>query len=587
MVGTRPALYDRPAVKDEAIDVPGQSAPPRTRRGDDLSPAIVALSELYQRAQKRVLGHVLEAKRISSRLLDRHQLAAHALAYLATELEAARQLADWSVRVQLDGTGGDLERRIAGCYIGELCRSLVGGIELGPCESIALSQMWLETEDVQATLLSTAVQALCEQYASGDAVCTLARISAEQSSFGSPGLGDETLIAISQEFRRFSDREVIPIAQDIHRKDILIPAELISQLSELGVFGLTIPETYGGQGLGKVAMCLVTEELARGYIGVGSLGTRAEIAAELVLGGGTDEQKQRWLPEIASGQVMPTAVFTEPNFGSDLAHIKTRAEKQPDGSWKIYGAKTWITNATRADLMTLLARTNPDDPGYGGLSMFLAPKTRGSETDIEREGFPDPGISGTEIKVLGYRGMKEFEIGFDGFEVPADGLLGGQEGQGFKQLMATFESARIQTAARGVGVAQAALERAMSYAHERIQFGVPIANFPRVQRKLGRMICRIMAARQLTYFAARAKDGGKRCDLEAGMAKLLATRAAWESADACVQIHGGNGYAEEYVASRLLVDARVLSIFEGANEIQAHVIARRLLEQAAEATGAE
>jgi (2S)-methylsuccinyl-CoA dehydrogenase len=577
-------LYDQAAVKEDTIDVPGPSAPPRTRRGDDLSPAILALSELYYRAEKRVLGHVVEAKRISSRLLDRHQLAAHALAYLAMELEAGRQLADWADRVGRDGTGGELERRIAGCYIGELCRGLVGGIQLGPCESIALSQMWLEAEDVEATLLMPAVEALCEQYASGDAVCTLARLSAEQSNHGARGLGDDSLVAIAEEFRRFTDREVVPIAQDVHRRDVLIPAELVAQLGELGVFGLTIAESDGGQGLGKVAMCLVTEELSRGSLGVGSLGTRAEIAAELVASGGTEEQKRRWLPEIASGQVMATAVFTEPDFGSDLAHIKTRAEKQPDGSWKIYGAKTWITNATRADLMTLLARTNPDDPGYGGLSMFLAPKTRGSETDIVTDGFPDSGITGTEIKVLGYRGMKEFEIGFDGFSVPADGLLGGVEGQGFKQLMATFESARIQTAARAVGVAQAALECAMSYAHERIQFGVPIASFPRVQRKLGRMLCRIMAARQLTYFAARAKDGGKRCDLEAGMAKLLATNAAWECADACVQIHGGNGYAEEYVASRLLVDARVLGIFEGANEIQAHVIARRLLEQAAETT---
>ena len=297
------------------------------------------------------------------------------------------------------------------------------------------------------------------------------------------------------------------------------------------------------------------------------------------MGGGTDEQKQEWLPKLASGEVLPTAVFTEPNFGSDLAHIKTKGEKQSDGSWKISGAKTWITHGTRADLMTLLARTNPDDPGYAGNSMFLATKTRGSEEKPETEGFPDEGITGTEIKVLGYRGMKEFEIGFDGFAVDKDALLGGEEGKGFKQLMVTFESARIQTAARGVGMAQAALEQSMLYANDRIQFGGPLFNFPRVQRKIGRMITRIMATRQLAFYAARTKDAGRRCDLEAGMAKLLGTRAAWEAADACVQIHGGNGYAEEYTASRLLVDSRVLSIFEGANEIQANVIARRLLEQ--------
>ncbi|MEZ4376345.1 MAG: acyl-CoA dehydrogenase family protein [Polyangiaceae bacterium] len=403
----------------------------------------------------------------------------------------------------------------------------------------------------------------------------------EKRSFGAWALGDETLEAVQTEFRRFAvQSEVEPIAQDAPQGRVLIPMELIQKMAELGVFGLTIPEEYGGQGLDKVAMCVVTEELSRGYIGAGSLGTRAEIAAELILGGGTEEQKQEWLPKLASGEVLPTAVFTEPNNGSDLAHLKSRAEKQADGSYLVSGAKTWITHATRADLMTLLVRTNPDDDGYGGLSMMLATKSRGSETNPETEGFPDDGITGTEIKVLGYRGMKEFEIGFDNFKVAGDALLGGVEGQGFKQLMATFESARIQTAARGVGVAQSALDQGLKYAQERIQFGAPIFEFPRVQRKIGRMVARIMACRQLTFFAARAKDSGKRCDLEAGMAKLLGTRAAWESADACVQIHGGNGYAEEYVASRILVDARVLSIFEGANEIQAHVIARRLLEQA-------
>jgi (2S)-methylsuccinyl-CoA dehydrogenase len=554
-------------------DDPAKSASPHTLRGDDLAPAIEALDELYQRARKRVLDHVTEAGRISSRLLDRHQLAAHALAFLATELEAARQLADWCGR-----TPGELERRIAGAYLGELCRTLVGGVDLGPCESIGLGQMWLEHDDVRDTLQSPAVQAVAERFASGDSVCEIARLAQSQGSYGSFGLDDDTLSAVQAEFRRFVDHEVIPIAQGVHREDRLIPLDLVGKMAALGVFGLTIPEVYGGQGMGKVAMCLITEELSRGYIGVGSLGTRAEIAAELILGGGTEQQKKSWLPRIASGEVLPTAVFTEPNFGSDLAHIKTRTEKQADGSYKVYGSKTWITNATRADLMTLLVRTNPEDSGYGGLSMFLAAKARGSESDIEGAGFPEPGMTGTEIKVLGYRGMKEFEIGFDGFVVAGDGLLGGVEGHGFKQLMATFESARIQTAARGVGVAQAALDEAMRYAGERIQFGVPIFSFPRVQRKIGRMVIRIMAARQLAFFAARAKDGGKRCDLEAGMAKLLATRVAWESADACVQIHGGNGYAEEYVASRLLVDARVLSIFEGANEIQAHVIARRLLE---------
>jgi (2S)-methylsuccinyl-CoA dehydrogenase len=319
-------------------------------------------------------------------------------------------------------------------------------------------------------------------------------------------------------------------------------------------------------------MCVVSEELSRAYIGVGSLGTRSEIAGELIRVSGTPAQKQRWLPGIASGAVLPTAVFTEPNAGSDLASLQTRAVKDGD-VYRIYGAKTWITHAARSDLMTLLARTGAPNSGYRGLSMFLAPKPRGDDANP----FPAEGMSGTEIPVLGYRGMKEYEIGFDGFAVPADQLLGGVEGEGFKQLMATFESARVQTAARAVGVAQNAFELAMAYAQERRQFGRNIAAFPRVQLKLTMMAVETMMARQLAYFAAREKDSGRRCDIEAGMAKLLAARVAWGNADNAVQIHGGNGYAIEYPISRVLCDARILNIFEGAAEIQAQIIARGLL----------
>ena len=373
--------------------------------------------------------------------------------------------------------------------------------------------------------------------------------------------------------RKFADDKVVPYAQDWHRRNQYIPLEVVVQMADLGVFSLTIPEDYGGMGLGKESMCVVSEELSRGYIGVGSLGTRSEIAAELILGGGTEDQKRKWLPKIASGEVLPTAVFTEPNTGSDLASLKTRAVRQGD-AYKVYGNKTWITHPVRADLMTLLVRTNPAEKGYRGLSMLLAEKPRGSDDNP----FPAAGMSGTEIEVLGYRGMKEYEIAFDGFLVGADGLLGGAEGLGFKQLMATFESARIQTAARAIGVAQAAMEQARSYAQARVQFGEPIGNFPRVADKLAMMAVEIMIARQLTYYAARQKDSGRRCDLEAGMAKLLAARVAWANADNAVQIHGGNGFALEFPASRILCDARILNIFEGAAEIQAHVIARRLLD---------
>jgi (2S)-methylsuccinyl-CoA dehydrogenase len=347
-------------------------------------------------------------------------------------------------------------------------------------------------------------------------------------------------------------------------------------MAELGVFGLAVPEAYGGLGMGKIAMCVVTEELSRGFLGVGSLGTRAEIAAELIRLGGTEEQKRTWLPKIASGEVLTTAVFTEPNTGSDLGSLTTRAVRQGD-VYRVTGAKTWITHGARSDLMTLLARTDPKEPGYRGLSMFLAEKPRGSDADP----FPAKGMSGGEIEVLGYRGMKEYEIAFDGFEIPARNLLGGVEGQGFKQLMATFESARIQTAARAVGVAQAALEIGLKYAQERVQFGKPIYAFPRIFGKIAAMAVETMVVRQLTYFAAREKDSERRCDIEAGMAKLLAARVAWAAADNALQIHGGNGYALEYPISRVLCDARILNVFEGAAEIQAQVIARGLLGRGA------
>ena len=338
------------------------------------------------------------------------------------------------------------------------------------------------------------------------------------------------------------------------------------------MFGLTVGEEHGGSGLGKIAMCVVSEALSGGYIGVGSLGTRAEIAAELIGIAGTAAQKARWLGPLASGEVLPTAVFTEPSTGSDLGSLRTRAVRDGD-VYRVTGAKTWITHGARSDLMTLLVRTDPATTGYKGLSMLLAEKPRGTDADP----FPAKGMSGGEIRVLGYRGMKEYEIAFEDFEVPVANLLGGVEGQGFKQLMETFESARIQTGARALGVAQNALELAAGYARGRVQFGKAILRFPRVGAKIGWMVAETMLARQLTYFAARQKDAGHRCDIEAGMAKLLAARVAWSNADCALQVHGGNGYAIEYPISRVLCDARILSIFEGAAEIQAQVIARGLI----------
>jgi (2S)-methylsuccinyl-CoA dehydrogenase len=535
--------------------------------------ATAALDALLNDAVAKVRERVVVEGHVVGRLMDREQRATHGLAWLATYVVAVRQLAAYAERMAGDETFGEIEDHLVRIALGEFIAQIVGGIPMSQGEVVRPADLGLTSSQVAARI-NPAVESLI---AGGNTAERRARLvelmrASHHATVGTCGL-DETLESIREEMRKFADSEVIGHAQTWHRTNSYIPLDVISQMSELGVFGLTIPEDFGGMGLGKESMCVVSEELSRGYIGVGSLGTRSEIAAELILGSGTPEQKQKWLPKIASGEVLPTAVFTEPNTGSDLASIKTRATRE-GGVYKVYGNKTWITHPVRADLMTLLVRTNPKETGHRGLSMLLAEKPRGSDNDP----FPAAGMSGTEIEVLGYRGMKEYEIAFDGFQVKADGLLGGVEGQGFKQLMQTFESARIQTAARAIGVAQAAMEQALDYAQNRVQFGGPIVGFPRVADKIAMMAAEIMAARQLTYYAAREKDSGRRCDLEAGMAKLLAARVAWAAADNAVQIHGGNGFALEFPVSRILCDARILNIFEGAAEIQAQVIARRLLD---------
>jgi (2S)-methylsuccinyl-CoA dehydrogenase len=538
-----------------------------------LSQAVEAAEALFADARRAVADRVMRDGRANPRALDREQRATHGLAWFATYVEALRQLAAYTQRLSAADNFGEVEELLVRIGAGEYLAQIVGGIPMSQGEIVRLADLGLNAAAVAARL-NPAVEHLIAYGNTAPRRARLAELMREQpdATVGATGL-DETLDAIREEMRKFADGQVVPHAQEWHLRNEYIPLDIIAQMSELGVFSLTIPEDYGGMGLGKESMCVVSEELSRGYIGVGSLGTRSEIAAELILGSGTEEQKRKWLPKIASGEVLPTAVFTEPNTGSDLASLKTRAVREGE-TYKVFGNKTWITHPVRADLMTLLVRTNPAEKGYRGLSMLLAEKPRGSD----EKPFPAAGMSGTEIEVLGYRGMKEYEIAFDGFTVKAENLLGGVEGLGFKQLMATFESARIQTAARAVGVAQAALEQARGYATTRVQFGEPIANFPRVADKLAMMAVEIMIARQLTYYAARQKDSGRRCDLEAGMAKLLAARVAWAAADNAVQIHGGNGFALEFPVSRILCDARILNIFEGAAEIQAHVIARRLLD---------
>ena len=539
--------------------------------------AVVSAEGLLADAKTQVHSLLGGDGKANAAALDREQRAAHGLAWIATYVEALRQMVRWARALEREQRLGEIETLIVQAAFGEYLAQLAGGIAMSQNEIVRPSDLGIDDETV-AEFLSPTVKELIALGARLEVREGLAEIMSRHAGamyFGDPGL-DETMAMVREQFYRFAQEKVAPHAHQWHLKDELIPLEIIAEMSGLGVFGLTIPEEYGGAGLSKTAMCVVSEELSRGYIGVGSLGTRSEIAAELILTGGTKDQRARWLPLIASGEKLPTAVFTEPNTGSDLGSLATRAVREGD-TYKIYGNKTWITHAARADLMTLLVRTDSKTKDYRGLSMFLAEKPRGKDGDP----FPAKGMSGGEIRVLGYRGMKEFEIAFDGFEIPAVDLLGREEGLGFKQLMQTFESARIQTAARAVGVAMSALDLGLRYALDRKQFGRPIFAFPRVRDKLAMMAVEIAIARQLAYHAAREKDDGRRCDLEAGMAKLLAARVAWASADNALQIHGGNGFALEFEISRVLCDARILSIFEGAAEIQAQVIARRLLEPGA------
>ena len=528
-------------------------------------------------ATERLLGLAVDGTRAkidNARGIDGAQNAAHGLAWLATYVEALRQMLGWAERLQAEGRFAQTDQLLLSAAFGEYLAQIAGGIAMSQGEFVRLAHLGV-SDNALGEFWSSGP---AELFAQGTSDATRARLAAlifadpTADLTGDPGL-DVEMDLVRAQFRRFARERVEPHAHQWHLKDELIPLDIIGEMSGLGVFGLTIPEDFGGAGLSKTAMCVVSEELSRAFIGVGSLGTRSEIAAELILGGGTPEQKREWLPKIASGELLPTAVFTEPDTGSDLGSLRARAVREGD-HYRITGNKTWITHAARADLMTLLVRTDPATKDYRGLSMFLAEKPRGTQSDP----FPAEGLSGGEIGVLGYRGMKEYELAFDGFSVPAENLLGGAPGQGFKQLMTTFESARIQTAARAIGVAQCAFVLARNYALTRVQFGKAIANFPRVANKLVTMAVEIMIARQLTYFAAREKDAGRRCDTQAGMAKLLAARIAWAAADNAVQIHGGNGFALEYPVSRVLCDARILSIFEGAAEIQAQVIARRLLE---------
>jgi (2S)-methylsuccinyl-CoA dehydrogenase len=532
--------------------------------------AIVALNQYVEQVHQVVAKATMREGKVVPALADQEQRILHGYAWIISTSTALKVLLSWAESLQEGGKFRTVEQLSLQIAFGEYLAQVVGGLAMGQNEVVRPADFGLS---IQASDLANN-SAVAELLNNGNTAETR-RALAEQCRdgvFASENLGDDFIDAAREQYHRFTNERIIPHAHQWHLDNALIPDKTVAELAEMGTFGICIPEEFGGLGLGKLAMSVVTEELSRGWIGAGSLGTRSEIAGELILLGGTAEQHKQWLPGIANGDVLPTAVFTEPDVGSDMGSLTTRAVKTDDG-WQIKGNKTWITHASRSDLMTLMARSKPDVAGYAGLSMFLVPKSRGSEENP----FPAEGLSGTEIEVLGYRGMREYELAFDDFPLEEGALLGGKQGNGFKQLMETFEGARIQTAARAVGVARRALELGLNYALDRKQFKRPLFDFPRVSDKIAMMAVDTLLARELTYFAAREKDKGHRCDIEAGMSKLLAARTAWTSADASLQIHGGNGYSLEYEISRVLCDARILNIFEGAGEIQAQVVARGLL----------
>ncbi|MGB0669789.1 MAG: acyl-CoA dehydrogenase family protein, partial [Porticoccaceae bacterium] len=487
--------------------------------------AIGALDNYVEQVHQVVADATIQDGKLIAALVDQHQRMVHGYAWITSTATALTVMLRWAESLEQKGCLRQVEQLSLKIAFGEYLGQILGGLAMGQNEIVRPADFGLEAAATELAKDSAVTQLLSSGNTAENRLA-LAQLCRD-GVFANESLDDDFIDAARDQYRRYTEERIIPQAHQWHLDNALIPDQTVDELAAMGTFGICIPEDFGGLGLGKLAMSVVTEELSRGWIAAGSLGTRSEIAGELILLGGTKAQHEQWLPGIASGEVLPTAVFTEPDVGSDMGSLTTRA-LSTDNGWQIKGNKTWITHASRSDLMTLMARSLPDKKGYAGLSMFLVPKPRGTEEDP----FPSEGLSGTEIEVLGYRGMREYELAFDDFELNQDALLGGEQGNGFKQLMKTFEGARIQTAARAVGVARRALELGLSYALDRKQFNQSLFDFPRVSDKIAMMAVDTLLAREITYFAAREKDKGHRCDIEAGMAKLLAARAAWTSADA-------------------------------------------------------
>jgi (2S)-methylsuccinyl-CoA dehydrogenase len=505
------------------------------------------------------------------RTIDEHQVHAERLAYAATEASAAEALATYAREREADA----LTNRMAAAFAAEAASRLRGQIE-GHREDYGVSDATLARTLGDPDAMG-AVRAAQHESRLREIGREVIRTRGANNSFID---GDMAEMA-RDSARTFARKAVAPLAERIHRHDELVPDSIIRQMAELGYFGMSVPEEYGGQGMGNLVMIVITEELsAASLAAAGSLITRPEILTKALLKGGTEAQKRKWLPPVAAGELMVGISVTEPDTGSDVASVRCRAERG-DGGWVISGAKAWCTFAGRANVLALLARTNPDPKaGARGLSLFIVPKDpfAGHEFEVRQ---PGGGVlHGKADATPGYRGMHSFTLSFERYLVPAENLIGEKEGEGkgFYLQMQGFAAGRLQTGGRASGLAQAALEASATYAHERKQFGRPIGEFQLTEHKLGRMVTHLAAARQLTYAAARAMDRDETVSLEPAMAKLFASDVAvWVTQEGQL-LHGGWGYAEEFAISRHVVDALVLPIFEGVKPIlELKVIARQLL----------
>lgn len=543
---------------------------------------LAAATGLIDQSLSALKARTSEGGKVSPARLDEHQLASYDLSVSWAECTAARFLLAHAQRLAADDTAeNSFTARLAALFCAEAVNNSLQRLRTRPAD------FGLALADINAIEADASDAGFLSQQLSAANIAGIGQAVLDRNGDLGPDLLSEHHSMMRDTFRRFADDVVAPLAESVHREDLIIPDAILEPLKEMGMFGLSIPASYGGlqedDREDTLGMIVVTEELSRGSLGAaGSLITRPEILSRALLKGGTEEQKQHWLPQIAVGEPLCAVAVTEPNYGSDVAGVRLRATAT-DGGWLLNGAKTWCTFGGKAGVLLVLARTNPDpSAGHRGLSMFLVEKPSSDGHAFEVSQSAGGKLTGRAIATMGYRGMHSFELFFDDFFVPAANMLGGGggEGNGFYYAMAGFAGGRIQTAARAVGVMRAAFEKAISYASQRVVFGQPIADYQLTRVKLARMAALLLACRQITYDVAQLMDTGAG-DMEASAAKLFASKTAeWLTREA-LQIHGGMGYAEETPVSRYFADARVLSIFEGAEETLAlKVITRSLLDKA-------